>query len=476
MGRLSPTTLLNQKHNNMKKTAIFAFIAAGMMMFSSCQEQPKYIFYMIGDGMGINEARGTEIYNAAMGMEDPSVNFFHFPVRTFVTTHCDNSLVTDSAAAGTALSTGTKTYSGAIGVDPDKQPLQTVAEKAIAAGYGAGVVTCVGVNHATPAAFYAHTDSRNNYDTIAQQLFASDLSFAAGGGFNTERKVGKTGADYVEDAKAAGWEVYCGKDEIKGIESKGKVLCFGDDLKKDALKYAIDQDENDTKLVDFTRAAIKHLFANHKKGFFLMVEGGSIDHAGHSNDGAADFQDVNDFADAIDVVLEFYREHPKQTLIVVTADHETGGLMLGSGQYAMNPEKLTYQTMSEDEISAKLRGLSSQPIPPTWDEVKKVLTETLGLWDKVSVDPKTEDHFHELYVQTYLKKNDMSVAAWYSINSALASDAVAYANKVAGYGWSFEPHSGSPVGLYAFGAASEKFAAATDNTDIPAIIAKVAAY
>lgn len=426
--------------------------------------------------MGINEVRGTEIFNEAKGVADPTVNFFHFPVRTFYNTHATSTLVTDSAAGGTALATGQKTYSGAMGVDNDKNPIQSIAEKAIAAGYGAGVVTCVGVNHATPGAFYSHTDNRNNYDAIAEQLFASDLSFAAGGGFNLERKTGKTGEDYVEQAKAAGWEVFQGKGSFAGINSTGKVLCLGDDIKSDILKYRIDQNEDDTTLSDFTDAAIKHLYKNHKKGFFLMVEGGSIDHACHDNDGASAFEDVNDFAMAIDVVLKFYKEHPKQTLIVVGADHETGGLMLGSGQYSMAPKNLTYQKMSEGELSKKIQAMSAQPIPPTWDDVKAVLSDALGMWNEVKVDPKTEEHFKDLYTQVFLKKKDMNVAAWYSLNSAIASDAVAYVNKVAGYGWSFEPHSGSPVGCYAIGAGAESFMTIHENADIPQVMAKLAKY
>ena len=123
--------------------------------------QPKYVFYMIGDGMGINQVYGTQIYNVANSAGPAVINFTQFPVKGFVTTHSASSLVTDSAAAGTALSTGTKTYNDAMGVDMDKNPLSNIAEWAKAAGFGTGVATSVGVNHATPAAFYAHAASRS---------------------------------------------------------------------------------------------------------------------------------------------------------------------------------------------------------------------------------------------------------------------------------------------------------------------------
>jgi len=456
--------------------SIVAAAALGTMLLCSCEQSPKYIFLMIGDGMGINQARATEIYNEAKGYADPTVNFYNFPVRSFFTTHATNTLVTDSAAAGTALSTGSKTYSGGMGVDADKNPVESIAEKAMAAGYGAGVVTCVGVNHATPAAFYAHTDNRNNYAEIAGQLFASKLDFAAGGGFNLDRNVKKSGEEYAQEAKDAGWEVYQGKASFANLSSKGQVLCLGDDLKRDVLKYAIDQTEADTKLTDFTTAAVNHLYANHKNGFFLMVEGGSIDHSCHDNDGATTFEEVNDFARAIDVVLDFYNKHPKQTLIIVTADHETGGLMLGAGKYSMEPKLLTNQKISEEVLSNKLKAMASQPVPASWEDVKAVLSDALGLYTEVKVDPATDAHFQDLYNRIYKQKMALTTYAWYSLNSVLASDAVEYLNKVAGFGWQFEPHSGSPVGIYAIGAGAEEMGKVKDNTEVPQTIARLAKY
>lgn len=446
-------------------------LAALALVLVSCEDKPKYVFYMIGDGMGINQVYATQIYNQAMGMQNPNLNFASFPIRTFFTTHCNNTLVTDSAAAGTALATGEKTDYQFMGIDSAGESLVTVAEKAKAAGYGAGVVTSVGVNHATPAAFYAHTAKRSDYDEIARQLIASNLDVAAGGGFNIQSRSGKKAEEYVDAARAAGIGVYCGKDNFSDIK-EDRVFLLDSDLSTSELKYSIDQKEGDTKLADLTKAAVDHLYRTNKKGFFVMVEGGMIDHSCHDNDGATSFQEVNDFALAVDVVLEFYRQHPKQTLIVVTADHETGGLMLGSGKYSMDPEKLTHQTMSEEHLSNLIRGLQS----PSWEDLKQVLSEALGMWSSVPVDAATEARFKEMYDQTYHKGNAQNVTAWYSVNSKIASDAVEYVNKAAGFGWSFEPHSGSPVGLFAIGAGSQAFAACADNTDVPKIISKVAGY
>ena len=427
--------------------------------------------------MGINEAVGAEIYNEAAGLGQNTINFLSFPVRTFVTTRCASTLVTDSSAAGTALATGTKINMGGMGIDPEGNVLTTIAERAKAVGFGAGVATSVGLNHATPAAFYSHTASRNDYDAIAEQFIASSLDFGAGAGFNLERKAGKTAEDYVEEAKAAGIEVFCGKESFKDINTSNRVLCLGDDLKLNELPYAINQTEENTNLSDFTKAAISHLYANYaKKGFFLMVEGGMIDHACHDDDAATTCEEVNDFARAIDVVLDFYNQHKNQTLIVVTADHETGGLMLGAGGYEMQPQKLIHQKVSEGVLSSKVQALSADGKTPTWEEVKAVLSENLGLWTEVEVDPATEASFLEIYNETYVKKAANDVHAWYSRNSKIASAAVDFVDKASCYGWSFGAHSGSPVGLYAIGAGSEAFAACRDNTDIPKTIAELAGY
>ena len=183
---------------DMTKTKIRNLIIAAITFLlisasASAAKQPKYVFLLIGDGMGVNEVFGTQLYNRATGLGPETVNFTQFPVVTLVTTHSASSLVTDSAASGTALSTGVKTYNDAMGVDIDRNPLPNIAEWAKAAGFGTGVATSVGVNHATPAAFYAHTASRNEYEKIALQLIGSDIDFAAGAGFLNEAR--KTGHD-----------------------------------------------------------------------------------------------------------------------------------------------------------------------------------------------------------------------------------------------------------------------------------------
>lgn len=465
------------------------------------EPQAKYVFYLIGDGMGINEVAGAELYNQATGKGPDQVNFRHFPVVTFVNTFSASSLVTDSAAGGTALSTGTRTYNGALGVDSDRNYISNIAEWAKASGAGVGVATSVGINHATPASFYAHVNDRNSYDAISRQLISSNVDFAAGAGFLTERKTGLDAVFYEQEARGEGIKVFHGVEDFKNVStSYDRVICLGGENLGE-LPYAVDRKEGDTALSDFVSTGIDYLYGRYEdEGFFFMIEGGKIDYAGHNDDAVSCFQEVNDLAAAIDVVLAFYQEHPDETLIVVTADHETGGLMLGAGEYIMNPERLAGQNMSENELTSKFRQAYMPPpppqrrgqrggqgmyppqqqpqwTPPTWDEVKAFLKDNLGLWDIVPVDKKTEERFHEMYKSTFTaKEGENDVRSLYSVNTRLISEAVLYLNAAAGYQWSFGSHSGSPVGLYVNGVRASEFNSCDENIDIPLIIARIAGY
>ena len=475
----------------MKRLASLLIIALAVLS-AGCGNKPqsspakvKYVFYMIGDGMGINQVTATEHYNKATGNGPEKINFFYFPVRGFVSTVSSSSLVTDSAAGGTALSSGIKTYNGAIGVDDDVNPVSSLTDWAKASGCGTGVITSVGINHATPASFMAHTETRRNYEDIALQYLDAPVDFAAGGGFITQRGTGHDAAYYEHKADSAGIAILRGKEAFADVESvKGRVLCLGNRLQSD-LPYAIDREEGDVTLSDFVDAGIRYLEANFgDKGFFMMVEGGMIDYGGHGNDAAACFQELTDFAAAMDVVIAFKQKHPEETLIVVSADHETGGLMLGSGKYEMHPELLGYQKHSMPVLTALFRDTffpEGKPYKaPSWNEVKAFFSRELGLWDKVEVSSKAEAQLRSVYDQTFGKggNKNLGEANLYSVNSKLVYEAVIFQDKAAGYNWSYTSHSGSPVGLYADGPASvlPAFWALRDNTEIAPAIAAAAGY
>lgn len=463
---------------------IVAVLALSMLVIMPAEAKkkapkaPKYVFYMIGDGMGINEVIGTEIYNQATGYGPARINFAHFPYRTFVTTFSASSLVTDSAAAGTALATGVKTTNNNLGVDPDFNPVSTVAEWAHAAGFGAGVASSVGMNHATPAAFYGHVKNRNSYEEILQQYIDTDaIDFAAGSTILTEgRKTGHTALDMIKKVKAAGITVMVGHDEFKGLaDADSRVLCIS--TNEGDLTPAINRRGGETKLSHFVSAGIEYLYGHFaKKGFFFMVEGGAIDHAGHNDDAAADFQEVSDFAEAMDIVLAFYDQHPDETLIVVTADHETGALMLGAGEYAMHPELLAAQKYDEGKLTSMYNDLKKAGTP-SWEEVQNFLKVNLGLWDAIKVNPRQEAIFKSMYEREFgLEPSDVTVQSLYSTTAKMVSEAMDYANRQAGFSMPHGVHTGSPVGLFVKGAAASRFMECQDNTDIPKMIKAVAGY
>ncbi|MBQ6044434.1 MAG: alkaline phosphatase [Bacteroidales bacterium] len=450
---------------------------------------PKYVFFMIGDGMGINEVYGAQNYNQVTGDGPRVINFTQFPVRTFVTTFSSSSLVTDSAASGTALSSGVKTYNNAIGVDPDHNPVNSICVWAHEKGFGTGVATTVGVNHATPAAFYAHADHRNEYEKIATQLIEESdfIDFAAGGGFLTEtQKTGHNGKYFEDKAREAGIAVLRGRDQFRNIASqKGRVICLNSDPNATEIKFGIDQRGDDTTLSDLVQAGIDYLYGKFgSKGFFFMVECGEIDGAGHNNDAKTNIMEVNDFHKTIELVLSFCEQHPDECLILVTADHETGGLQLGEN-YIMHPELLTTQKWSEDEINKQFRALAGigpdrAPLPnrvvPTYDQVKAFLSQHLGLWSTIEVDEKQEAAFKEMYHRAFELNEEEIVESLYSVSNRIVSEAIVYANRKAGYLWAHGAHTGSPVGLYVYGARAAEFNACTDNTQICKTIQRLAKY
>ena len=453
------------------------------LLVTGCSSEPKvkYVFYFIGDGMGVNEVIGTNLYNQANGQGN--VNFTGFPVVNFITTVSANSLVTDSSAAGTALASGTKIDNGVVGVDPDGNWTGNLTEWAHAAGFGTGVATSVGVNHATPASFVAHTASRNGYEEISLQMIDSPVDFMAGATFLTNRGSGHDAAYFEHKADSAGIAIFKGPAAIRGIDvTKPRVLCLSAKA-EDSIPYAIDRKEDDTRLADFTDAGIRYLEARYgKKGFFFMIEGGKVDYAGHGNDAATCFQEVNDMAESVDLALAFLARHPKQTLIVITADHETGGLMLGSGRYEMHPERLAKQHACVDELTNQFRAKffpEGQPFKtPTWDAVKAFFAEETGMWGDVQVSERVDKELKDVYDRTFGKGGDRSLSEsnLYSVNFQIVADVVRALDRAAGYQWSFGSHSGSPVGLYVTGACAEEFNTVKDNAEIAPLIAKLAGY
>ncbi len=311
---------------------VIILLAALLVSTGAWARTPKYIILLIGDGMGLPQIALTE---AASGQE---LSFCNMPYVGLATTFCADNEITDSAAAGTALATGSKTSFNTIGMTPDrKTPMTTIAERARDRGMKVGIVTSVSIDHATPAAFYAHVQDRNMYENIGNQLLDSGFDYFGGGSLRWNKRTTLTNAaDFERAATARGYTFADTREEL--AEAHGKVIATIEMLGsggytggESALPYAVDRPmldvENRTSLADFARRGFEIL--DNKDGFFMMIEGGNIDWAAHANDARRLIYEVVDFSDAVAAALEFYAAHPDETLIVVTADHETGGLTMG---------------------------------------------------------------------------------------------------------------------------------------------------
>lgn len=209
-----------------------------------------------------------------------------------------------------------------------------------------------------------------------------------------------------------------------------------------------------------------------------MAEGGEIDFASHSNDGATVLREVGDFAEAVRVAYDFYLQHPDETLIVVTADHETGGLVLGNGSSDLNLKLLTNQKMSLSALSGEMRRLrkAAGGKEVAWNDLKELLTESLGFWNAVSLTVEEEKALSDCYEETFSGKSFDMVKTLYSEDEPLAVLAVGILNTKARVSWASDGHSATPVPVYAIGVGADLFSGRLDNTDIPKIISDVAGY
>lgn len=293
----------------MKKLLLLFVLFLGCLVGSA--QSPKYIFFFIGDGMGP--------VHVQLGGGD-SLCFTQFPVRGELTTRSATDSITDSAAAGTALATGHKTKNGVIGMSADgRQKFESVAYVAQRAGKKVGIMTTVSIDHATPASFFASVASRKMADKIAEQIAPTGFDLFAGSGL-------------VKPADAWGAIADSGYTVVRGREAKleGKKVIWVQAAGKSLgeLPYATERQADDMTLPEMTGQAIEFLAKDAPKGLFLMVEGGKIDWGSHANHAVNTRGEVIDFAAAVAQALAFYQKHPTETLIIVTADHETGGLSL----------------------------------------------------------------------------------------------------------------------------------------------------
>ncbi len=468
----------------MKKRFFSLLLTAVLAVSAMAQSQVKYVFYFIGDGMGVNQINVTETYLAALkgkiGFEP--ILMSSFPVVGLVNTYSATNGVTDSAAGGTALACGKKTKNGAIGVLEDLQtPCTSIAVWAQKAGAAVGVATNVAITHATPASFYGHQPNRNMYYEIGQDLCKSGFDFFAGSDFH--RPNTKEGEPTLRDqAKAAGYTILTGG--YKEYEKKGrkadKLILFQSDyqnekLGSDHIPYALDQDKNDLTLEQIVRAGINYLMSKQKNGFFFQIEGGMIDYACHRNDIGNAVNEVLDLDKAVKVAYEFYQQHPDETIIVISADHETGGLVMGKGPYELHTDLLRFQQKSIDELKWILREqYKKAPKKFTKDAVEKQLKQLMGLWDNIKL---TDDQTARLT----RRWNDIekAIAGNEKVNDRindLCETVKHVISEQALISWASGGHSNGYVPVYAVGPGTEVFQGRIDNIEIAPAMAKIAGW
>ena len=281
--------------------------------------QPKNIILLIGDGMGTAQVYAG--YTAKKGI----MNITGMPVSGFSITYSANDYITDSGAGGTALSSGVKTNNGSIGVDANGQPVETILEMAEKRGLSTGLVSTSSITHATPASFIAHTANRSKYADIALDFLKTDIDVFIGGGYNNFARRADS-LNLIDSLKARGYFIARSLKDVN-VKSTDRLAALLADEHMPQMSKG-----RGNMLPDATEMAIKILDKN-DKGFFIMIEGSQVDWGGHANDSAYIVDEIIDFDNAVGKALEFAAKDG-ETLVIVTADHETGGYGIIGGSIA----------------------------------------------------------------------------------------------------------------------------------------------
>lgn len=482
----------------------FSPASAGEAYFG---QPAKYVFLFIGDGMGAPQRAAAEFYRSAVIKKNEvgptKLAMSYFPAQGMTSTHSINSIITDSAASATSLATGYKTKSGVIAMDPAGKtaykPLSTMAKEK---GMKVGIVSSVSIDHATPACFYANAPSRRQYYRIAKQLTESDFDYFGGGGIKSP--TGKKGKkpDLYEAARKNGFKTVFFGEDLAAAKPGERVLAVNAWLQdSSALPYDIDRGKDDISLAEFTKHGIRLL--DNPKGFFMMVEGGKIDWACHANDAAAAIGDTLAFDAAIQEAVRFYEKHPSETLIVVTGDHECGGMTIGFAgtKYATFFDKLKNQQGSYKAFDGVLKAhLKEYGQGSRFEAVMPVITTYFGLVDlpkekiealkakakagdkaaaselAMALTEREKENLRQAFLETRMNKKvrakDEQTYILYGGYTPLTMALTHTLNNKAGIAWTSYSHTGVPVPTAALGLAHSMFNGFYDNT---AIFTKLAA-
>lgn len=458
----------------LRNRSIFAVLLVSLFLVMNivtyAAPAPQYIFMFVGDGMGIAQRQIAELQlNNAPGKpavdQKVRLTMNTLEVSGLNTTYDSTSIVPDSASTATSLSSGFKTLSGVLGLREDKTTVTPFITEALKKkGYAIGIISSVKIVHATPAAFYCHIDSRNKYDDIADQLINSNFDlFVAGGGskhFLPSKR--KDGRDLYAEAKQKGFTVAQTSKDFMAVAPGTRVLAnLPGDVYDEALPYVMDRKADDLSLQQIVAKSIELLRPN-KKGFFMMVEEGKVDWACHANDTGATIANMLDFDNAIKTALEFKKKYPKQTLIIVTGDHECGGLGLSMGtQYRINPEVFYNQKMSYEVADTKIAEILKQGNDPY--EAIYNLAADFGLTNLTEAEINQIDTAIANQIEP-LSKEEMT--ALYGGYKPISLTFCRLLSIRANLYWTSFSHTGIPVMLTAEGVGAQEFAGYIDNTDV----------
>lgn len=412
----------------MMQRVLLAFFLILLWVIPS-SPSPRYVFLFIGDGLG------QEQIDLCTEMTQHSF-FSEFPVHVFLGTQTRDGTIPDSASSATSIACGIKVTEGVLAQDASGRPLETIAEKAKKKGFRVGIVTNVALNDATPAAFYAHTSSRKNYDDIAWQMVESGFDLFVGSGIVTTTRLRRD--EILRYAAKQGYRIVTNFQEFLALEKGRPVLALL------PFTFAIDRTQAHPNLAQCVRKAIELL--ENPSGFFLIVEGGRIDWCNHMNDIVSSLKELEDFNAAICEALLFGQKYPQETLILVTADHETGGLRWERKK----PFTMPSQKGSYDRFLTELRTLPQEEVT-----LRRFLVSFWG---------KEKGEAIEKALKDFLRTGEAKTL-WISLARSFAEEA--------GISWSTLGHTAAFVPLYVWGEGASLFAGARENTDIAEILTEI---
>ncbi|MDR1965274.1 MAG: alkaline phosphatase [Synergistaceae bacterium] len=438
--------------------AVLAFCSPG-----AAEARAKYVFLFIGDGMGSAQRNAAELYLAGkrahegdLSERESQLIMNSMPANGFIRTG-SMSGVTDSAAAGTALATGHKTQNGAVAMDPKSgEKYASMAYAARGLGMKVGIVTSAFVQDATPAVFYGHAPKRSDHYSLGKQLTESGFEYFGGGGFINPSGRGKKSRDLYDIAASKGYRIV----KELGERAAGKVMAVHPKLSGGYMPWAIGRSAGPS-LADFVDYGIGLLDGD--QGFFMMVEGGRIDLACHANDAAAAIHEVIDFDEAVACAVRFLQKRPESTLIVVTSDHETGGMALDASRTA---EVGLYRALlaRQEAYSAFERKISPTPGAKLGAYVE-MARKFFG--SSVAETPAVQRAFR--LSMTDRKKRAASEPEYkklYGPYDPFTMACMKEADAAAGITWTTYYHTGKNVPVSAMGVGEAAFSGEFENTEI----------